>query len=1015
MTKKGDFVPNDEQKEVLKFGKGNLLVEAGPGSGKTTVIVEKIKKLVDESIDPETFLVITFTRKAAENLQMKLKKALNQETVKKMQISTIHSFCIEFLNGRNKTINLIDDDSDERKALFVRKYKDKLGFTGINIVKNHQFPSVVDKFAEYTNFKVKLDELIEYVEREKTYSPEYEKFIEENKYFSGKKIKEAGLNNDWYNARFQQVARAYGTYMDLLDNYSSVDYNTLQLKALEELESNPETKYRTILIDEFQDTDPLQYEIFKILLKGADYFIVVGDIDQRIYSFRSTFKDYFDELEKEFETTRISLNCNYRSTQNIVELTDSFIDYQRSKFSKKELKAYNLEYDNPSFIVETDLPKERDLKPMAYEVEAHKIFDIIKRLDENNQIKDFSDIAVLYRKHSSKTIPTLINLLQEAEIPFSVMGGRDLKNQNEIKAVIIMWWYIARRLDDSYISSQDEYSWINLSGFYDDDLQGTFWKFKDSTKDYLRNLQETFEREVSKIRNELSPPKRGGPKKFSTTHKEEEAILIGIYEKVEKPKIDLDEISDEADRAFFERLECLREKAWSKEPPEILKLYYCLLEMSDYFDDAKSNVNQLSNLAMLTQMMSNYEEYVSYNDIRGFYYFLTQNVGNYGAYYGNEEGVQLMTVHSAKGLEFPVTIVASIERDEFPMKVKDPGRNSPNIMFRDTFYTPNECLEYKWFTDENGEYRPITIEEENERELEEEERVIYVAMTRAADLLIVSCLGELPEKMDNIKDRFTPFSFDELDNVKIDKHYENSEEERLVLNYSKYTKYLSCPFKFNLGYNLGFSRPSGKAANRGTAFHEIMEKVNLKMIEGEEVSRDELDEIVNESYKSMFGIDGNPNEYEEFKNNVIKYHDEYSVNRDVLAAELDFEIDRGDYILNGAIDLVYKESEDEIVILDYKYSDSSEEKIETYTKQLHLYAAALSQMPEFKDFTIKKAITHFVLDDNPHTVDINEEIIKEELNNLDNVASEINDADNEYSSNVTEDCEKCSYRIFCKK
>ena len=358
-----------------------------------------------------------------------------------MQISTIHSFCLEFLKDRNQIINLIDDDSDERKALFVQKNKVRLGFTGYHIVRNHHFPSIVDKFGEYTNFKVKIDDLIDYVESEKQYSPEYEKFIDENRYFSSKKIKEAELKDDWYNARFQQTARAYPEYLKLLDENSMVDYNTLQLKALEELESNGETKYKTILIDEFQDTDPLQYEIFKILLKQADYFTVVGDIDQRIYSFRSTFKDYFDELEQEFETKRISLNCNYRSTKDIVNLTDSFIKYQRFENSKKELKAKNQEYDNPSFLVETEISEKRNEKKFGYEEEAHKIVEIIKKLDENGQIKDFSDIAVLYRKHSSNTIAYLIDLLKEAEIPFSVKGRKDLEKQKEIKAIIILWWY----------------------------------------------------------------------------------------------------------------------------------------------------------------------------------------------------------------------------------------------------------------------------------------------------------------------------------------------------------------------------------------------------------------------------------------------------------------------------------------------------------------------------------------------------------------------------------------------
>ena len=874
-----DFVPNKEQIDVIEFGKGNLLVEAGPGSGKTTVIVERIKRLIDEDVEPESFLVITFTRKAAENLKVKLKRELDEEKVKKMQISTIHSFCLEFLKDRNRTIHLIDDDSDERKALFVRKNKKRLGFTGVNIVKNNQFASVVDKFGEYTNFKLKPEELISYVESERTFSPEYEEFIRENPYFSSKKIKEAGFKDDWYNARFQQIARSYEEYLDLLDDNSSVDYNTLQLKALEELESNGETKYKTVLIDEFQDTDPLQYRIFKILLRQAEYFTVVGDIDQRIYSFRSTFRDYFEELESEFETTRISLNCNYRSTENIVNLTDSFISYQRSENSKKELKAYNQEYDNPSFIVETDLPKQKRQRKPAYELEAHKIFEIIQKLDENNQIRDFSDIAVLYRKHSSHTIATLISLLQEAEIPFYVRGSRDLKTQKEIKAVIILWWYITRKLDDSYISSQDEYNWISLQGFYDEELQGTFWSFADSTKRYIKNLQETFEEEVTRLRNKFSPPKTKKPKNFTGTGNETEPVLIEIYRNVDKPVIDLNEISDEDDRSFFEWLECLRDKVFSKERPEILKVYYEMLSISDYFDDADSNINQVSNLAMLTQMMSNYEEYIAPDDIRGFYYFLTQSVGNYGAYYGDEGGVQLMTVHAAKGLEFPVTIVSSIQNDGFPMSVKDPERKKPNIMFKDTFYTPNECLEYKYFTDENGECRPITFKEENEQELEEEQRVIYVAMTRAADLLILSCMGELPERVENIRDCLTPFSLEALDDVEIRKHFENSEEEILVMNYSKYTKYCSCPFKYNLGYNLGFTRPGAKAANRGTAFHEIMEKVNLELLEGNEIDKDGLLEITHEAYGSMFDIKESPEEYKEFKNNVIDYYQKCSGSR----------------------------------------------------------------------------------------------------------------------------------------
>lgn len=146
-----------------------------------------------------------------------------------MQISTIHSFCLDFLKSKNQKINLLDDDSEERKALFIQKYKNQLGFKGNYPLRNYQISSVVEKFGEYTNFNVKSDELIEYLENEKTFSQEYVNFINENKYFSSKKIKEEGYKDDWYNARYQQVARAYPKYLELLDKKSLVDYNTLQL------------------------------------------------------------------------------------------------------------------------------------------------------------------------------------------------------------------------------------------------------------------------------------------------------------------------------------------------------------------------------------------------------------------------------------------------------------------------------------------------------------------------------------------------------------------------------------------------------------------------------------------------------------------------------------------------------------------------------------------------------------------------------------------------------------------
>lgn len=138
---------NDNQKRVIEFGEGTLLVEAGPGSGKTTVIVARIEELIKRGVDPETFLVITFTTKAADNLKNKLRQRLSESIVSKMQISTIHSFCLEYLKGKNLSLSLLDGDTSERKTLFVEKFKKELGFVNEATVFDYHIPDILKKFS----------------------------------------------------------------------------------------------------------------------------------------------------------------------------------------------------------------------------------------------------------------------------------------------------------------------------------------------------------------------------------------------------------------------------------------------------------------------------------------------------------------------------------------------------------------------------------------------------------------------------------------------------------------------------------------------------------------------------------------------------------------------------------------------------------------------------------------------------------------------------------------------------
>lgn len=1060
------------QEKVIKHGEGTLLVEAGPGSGKTTVIVERIKHLIKEGVKPESFLVITFTNKAADNLKYKLRKELSSEDVLKMQISTIHSFCLEYLKNHcsNKenysSLTLIDDDTSERKSLFIQKFKGKLGFKGYSTIFDYQISDVLKKFGEYTCFNVDSQKLLETVSDSRVITQDYIDFVQSMDYFSKKRIddydkplkKERKKNPDefddtrlfsksWYNARFLKIIEAYPTYLELLDEYNYVDYDTLQKKALKELEKDPETPFKTIFVDEFQDTDPLQFRIFQELRKTCDYFTAVGDVDQHIYAFRSSFNDFFDELIRLEGLKPIPLDINFRSTDNIVKLTEEFINPQRKETSEKEMESNGKPYNNPNFLLENE----------SSDDEASNVYQIISTLIENGV--EESDIAVLYRKHSDKTIANLVEKFNVGGIGFSIKGQSDLSEQAEVKSIMTLLWYIARNTDIGHIPSKDELKELNLKAFCGEYFETSLFSLDDSTKEYLCNLQDSYYDDVLDKEYEIAG-KKGVI--HNIKNRRDQDTLYEIFENFQMPIVDIEKITNPTDKEFFHQLEIIRdeinqkydeeisngesessvilndesevdsaavsgdESEEKKEPLTILKAFYKLVALSNLYG-IELSYKEIANLAILTQTISNYESFIYETDFRGALFFLRRTIGDYDSYHSEGNGVQLMTIHAAKGLEFPVTIITSLEKEKFPPVVKDPNREKDYIFPSDTYYTPNDCLEYKTILkDKNGEWihKTLTIDEENRLNEEEEDRVLYVAMTRAKDVLILSTIGEVPDQVNWIRDHTIPLSLEDLNQVEFEEKDEVEEEfedemegleEPVVLNYSKYTQYLSCPFKFDLSFNLGFRRPgSAKAANLGTVFHEIMEDLNLKLLEGKVVENDELEDIIIKYYKPMFDIKESDEAFDKFKKDVKDYYFNYSLNREVLESEFNFELFRDNYLLNGAIDLVYNDSDGEVVILDYKYAEYDEDHIGGYEKQSYIYTSALREIPEYKKYDIKKAIIHFVKSDYPHVVNIDERIMEEEKENLSVVADKIRDEIFEKEPEKVKNCEKCAYRTFCK-
>lgn len=990
---------NENQQKVVEYnGNKPLLVEAGHGSGKTRVIIERVKFLINElKINPSSLLVITFTRKAANELKDRLSEDIPKNIINKMQISTIHSFCLDFLKKRCNVTNLIDDDSGEKRRLFIQKYKYKLGFKNEFYLADYQIPSVINKFDEYTTFKVDIGGLIDYIKQTRPIDKEYVDFVNSFKFFPSKKVREnEKFKKSWYNARFLQTPKAYVKYLELLDLFNAVDYNTVQIKFLESLKENPETQYTNILVDEFQDTDPVQAEIFEILLKNAESFTAVGDVDQSIYSFRGSFRDYFEEFYNKYNAELISLNYNYRSTNNIIRTSEAFIKPQRKEYSKKYLVGARNE-DKESYILESLDPQE----------EAQKIFNLIKDLKDNGKIRQYSDVAILYRSIvSNKNIPFLIDEFKKNDISYHISGTEDLIESDEVKSILTLFYYIARKLDHSYGMSNLEKEWLNLRAFCGIDFIPKFRKLSVETKRYLMELQENFENDVLKTEKEVYfelTGKKSRKKKFNGVFTRNEDVLIEIFKRVNKPVVDLDLIEDAGDREFFTELEKLRENVFSSDEEDkltILEVYYELLNLCGYFDDLVINNGdyelELENLSKISRTIFNYESIISAKDVRGLFFFLTNVIEGYGTSSSDVDGVQLMTVHKAKGLEFPVTIVSSLSEYNFPLAPRDPMREKDNINKDDTFYTPNKFLEYK----------DCSEADEVNLGLAEENRVIYVAMTRAQDILVLSVVGKMPEEICKISNYFNKNL--DLDNMSISSVGSKPEENKLNLSYSSFADYNNCPWRYNLLNKLHFKVSQKEVTKMGSIIHEALDVINQEIKDAGEISKENIEKIAKDTYYLHGGTD---EEFDDYMDSIFDYYNEIGFDITVVDSEVPFSIDRDNYRFNGAIDLIYKNQNGEYGILDYKNTIFKDYNREKYAQQLLTYILALKNDSKYCDIEITEAKIYAIKSRSLIDFNIGESRLATQKEEIQNTADLINS--HEFNKNESSYCNICEFLKYC--
>ena len=942
---------DDYQKKAVEYTERPLVINAGPGAGKTRVIIERVCHLLEEGASPESMLVITFTNKAADELRERFKKdtTLDLNTISQMRISTIHSFCRSILRDFSDIpYNLLKRESE--RNLFFNKHKEELGFKGPAFLRNFESGQVLKKYDEFALFEVDSDALIEYIESNFVPSDEYLEYIDEfysthpeSQYPSKKEIKRLNFKCDEYKARYLQIAKSYNDWISLMEREHVCDQNYLLIKALEILCDEDNLKrvgYRNILIDEFQDTDAVQMQIFEILKGISDTYTVVGDADQSIYSFRAAnpkfFNDYADS--DEFEN-RILVN-NYRSTSNIVDFNEKYIKEKRS--SPKDLKTVNDE-KMPVYLLENHHPDE-EYRGIAY---------IIKNLMGSGKITKYSDVCVLFRSHKDKK--EILDEFKKQNIPYYLKGIDDLIYQDEVKAVLALIWYILPFNPARIAYYGDGGQWVNLSSFTDKYYEASkIFKLSPKTMDILNDIEMRYHANVVNIKKNYTPIDGNVRSKsiMDVVRDYSDEDLDDIFERVGSIDISLYSreelkgigISDEHDLDLFENLNELK-SSLKEVKLTSLQIYYELLKITGYTEELLSRSDfdakkAALNLALISEIISDYENIMGKYDLNGLFNYLYRSLKYYSCPINEEEDnsqkVHIMTVHKAKGLEYPVVITASIKDRSFPLTYS-PQRNDHFFNNNPVYPIPNRFLRYK-----------ISEDKEAEAFNREEERVVYVANTRAEELLILSVVLPragilIPKVLRDYEDSLVKIEpTDVIDMKKVTSHMIRDTNMFNQIEFEDILEdYLFCPLKYNLESNLKFKNPKNINKFIDSKLRVIVNRLhNDKFVT--DWDSESIEYLVSEVIKSYSFASGE-RKLKELFNNFTEYWKDYGRNFDVVETSFNVTLEVAGYDINGVIDLIIRDGDGVSLVHFIRTRDAMRNYHSFYMELMGYYALALQE------------------------------------------------------------------------
>lgn len=834
----------ESQRKAIEHDGRNLQLIACAGSGKTEVVARRVVHLLTpgraDSLAPRNIVAFTFTDKAAAELKERIVTRTHEALadvpgLAEMFVGTIHAFCLELLKSETAKYLKYEVLNEVQQSLFVDRWSSQSGLT---------------------------------TSMDLTGTP-LRRYRETALYIAALSIlREADVEQ--VHLTGCSIVNGLDRYRALLDERAYLDYSSILEAAVDILTNNTGVRERVaervkyVIVDEYQDVNPIQEAIVWSLHELGARVCVVGDDDQTIYQWRgSDVQNILTFARRYPDVARIPLEENFRSSEGIVYTARAFIEQNTGRLPKAMKPTGAQPYEAGDIVALSFASAGEEAQYIAATAQALR--GVAFAEDGKERGLSWSDMAVLLRSVRASAEP-ITNALRAAGIPYVVTGMTNLFRTAEAEAARQLFYFMADRPGVS--AATLEVAWRDANLGFD-----------------LGALRAAIA-SLAGAKAALTDPDQKRWGQYSI-----QRVFLNF----------LDEAGVREERVPNGRGEVV---------------FYNLGKFSQLISDFETIHYQSKPV----------EKYASFADFLQYRAEDAYPEGWQDNQYANPDAVRIMTVHQAKGMQWPVVFLPALLKNRFPAK-RPGGRNVWHLL-------PRQAI--------RGQAR-------FEGTLEDERRLFYVAMTRSQKFLHLTW-GPVPGNQ--LFQRRSPFWDDVLASKYVKRRAPDYSTRRrlppapragvanVVFSFSHLKYFFECPYQFKLRVLYGFNAPIHEALGYGKSLHDALADVHARAIRGDVAQESEVPRLVETHLHTPYAYPALRQELEAAAERVLRdyLHDNAMLFEKIEFSEKQIEISLGDGVsVVGRIDLVRRVDTGETTIVDLKSSDRAQAEDVTEA-QLHVYA-----------------------------------------------------------------------------